>query len=386
MRHARPSKVLHRSFSLAAGLWVFGVAQVPFDSSGAPRIRLKGAARIEAVATRTGGQLSVSGVVTDDAGEASPQRLEITLERPVDALDLPLTPFECVPPPPLSMRAVLESPTHVTLRTDDRGRFCVRFAATAGSYTAHLSTEATPFLDPTHLDLPSDPSLRPATLRFDPVPSVLMLDGDTGAIDVVASADIDGAPSRLAGAPLRLSNEVGATVADAVTDSDGRAHFVLSPARIGPVGRGELRAVLAGWPGVSTATARASVERRTRVAVRARDARATVLPGATADESIPVHVAAEAGCALGGCRCVPTGIVEARVQGTVVGAAPLEDAQATLAVTLPAGDSRQVAIELRYIPDAPWLLDGGPTVVMQPLRPPAPWAKIAMAASGAVLL
>jgi hypothetical protein len=97
-------------------------------------------------------------------------------------------------------------------------------------------------------------------------------------------------------------------------------------------------------------------------------------------------VGAIARCARRGCNGVPGGTVEARVGDAIVGAGSLERGEAKLVATFAMPAANDVALRVRYEPDAPWYQPASELAVTLPVRPPSPWKKLplALAAFGAV--
>ncbi len=220
-------------------------AQAPSSSGGgtrtasSERIRVRGFARIEAHEALAGGKLVVSGTVTDDAGHAAASA-EVTLrvlrgsQGGIAASLSSARPEGCsdANKPP-----VLDGPENLLLPADASGRFCVRLSLPKDRYTGNLEVRATGSLDGARLEMPLDLTLRPATLRFDPVRSVLDLDEDSLDIVVVASTEEDGVTTPAPALWLALSNETGATLGGATTNASGNARFAVPSARLGPPGK-----------------------------------------------------------------------------------------------------------------------------------------------------
>jgi hypothetical protein len=376
------------------------IAGVPLDTNGATRVRLKGTTRIEAHGGRSSGELALGGIVVDDAGKPAATRVSVRLTRGDGADgDLPLEtllPESCANRAPASP-LVLESATRLVVPTDDLGRFCVRLLVARDRYVAHLAALPTDLLEESRLDVPVDGRVKPVVLAMSlpgsaspaATPWAVALDEDTVAVDVAAATDADGVATPVGGVTVDLTNEAGVRLGEATTDANGRAHFVVPTDRIGAIGRGELRASFAGDAERGPGASAAPIERRTHVRLRVPSAVTGVLPAAASGTMFGLRVVAEPQCAKRGCRsapATPTGVVEARVGDAIVGVGTLEAGVARVPILLESPHAVSVALALRYIGDAPWFLTSDDTEVMQPVKEPMPWGKLATALAGAAVL
>jgi hypothetical protein len=346
-------------------------------------IHLRGTARIDAHTARAAGKLLLSGVVDDDVGRPmAGVRVALTLSRGTGNEAVALAnavPAACSDgaTPPTTERS-----DTLVLAGDEAGRFCVRLSLPTDRYVAHLEARPQGLVDGAKLDLSIDLSLAPLTLRFDPEPTVVMLDDESAIFEVVASTEDDGVTVAAAGLPLVLSREGGgAPLASAITNGSGRVRFGVDSGHLGPPGRGELRVSFAGSAEAGAATRVASVERHTWVELSAPDASEGRLPAGSPEDGIPLRVVATAACARHGCTGAPTGTIEARLGSNVVGVAALESAasggrsEAHLVAIFPMPAVDAETLELRYIADAPWFRPRAELTMMQPLRSPSPWRK-----------
>ncbi len=360
-------------------------------ANSAPRIHLRGIARIDAHVARSHGKLVLSGTITDDMGAAAPHAqvaAEISTEwrGAHDAL-LPLAPFA---PEGCSdgQAPSLERADRATVQADGSARFCIRLALPTGRYVAHLEASASGFVDGAKIDLPVDLALEPVTLRFDPERQGVALDDESTPIDVVASTDEDGLTASAPNLPLALSNEAGRALGNATTDSAGRARFAVPGALFGPAGKGELRVTFGGSAQAGASSYSAIVERRTHVAIDVPAATTGRLPAATAETEVALRVVAKATCASQGCAGVPTGTIAVRVgegeASRVVGAAPLLGGEARVVVTFatPAEGDGDTPVRLDYVADVPWFEPSEPLHVTQPLHPPGAWDQVVLALTG----
>jgi hypothetical protein len=352
-----------------------------------PHVRIKGNARIDAHAGRAAGKLVLSGTVVDDTTHpVADGRVTVSLARtasPAEAVTLPATsPESCSDgaPGPLLEKGVL------LLATDDAARFCTRLALPIDRYVVHLESLPTRLVDDARLDLVVDLALEPVTLRFDPERSVLSLDEGQTGLEVVASTEDDSVTSAAVGIPLLLTNETGTPLGSAVTNASGRARFGVEAARLGPAGRGELRVSFAGSRDAGASTHGMPIERRTLVTLFSTDAVDGTLPAGSPEDGVVVGVHVDPRCAARGCTGSPTGTVEARLGDTIVGAAPLDRGAARLMLTFAMPAANDVALRLRYVPDAPWYQPGGELALTLPMRATSPWREIPLALAGLAVI
>src|SRR5580704_4437901 len=373
------------SLLLRAALCAELVSVTPLGGlGGGAHIRVKGVARIDAHAGLAGGKLVVSGTVTDDEGRpAAGADVSLGLTRGLPGG--PSAPLGSARPEgctEANKPPALDGSERIVLPGDASGRFCVRLTLPKDRYTADLEVRATGSLDGTRLEMPLDLALRPATLRFDPERPVLDLDDDTLDIEVVASTEEDGVTAPAAALWLGLSTETGAMLGGAMTGSSGHARFSIPTARLGPPGRGELRATFAGNGDWGPTAHAIPVERRTRVDLLVPDLNGGRRPIGTPEDGIAIPVVATAHCTRSGCGAIPTGIVEARVGDAVVGAATLDRGAARVLVTFAMTDPTDVSVRLRYGPDTPWFRAAGETTLIQPLEGPSAWRGWPLALAG----
>lgn len=347
----------------------------------APRVQVRGSARLDVRAARAAGRLVLSGAVTDDIGRplgGARVALTLTHAKGDGALVSLATGGDGASPAACSDGAsppVLERADTLVLPSDDGGRFCVRLALPVDRYVVKLESRAAGLVDAAHVELAVDTSLPPLTLRFDPEPAAVSLDDDSASFDVVASTEDDGVTRPAGGLTLTLASEID-TLATARTNAAGRVHVTVPSARLGPPGRGELRASFDGSPEAGASQVTAHIERRARVELSAPEAREGKLAPAPLDEGVPLEITARPATA--------TGAVEARLVDahgeSVVGAANLDRGAATLVVTIPPAaqgpEDRGATLRVRFVPDAPWFRAGPELTLLQPARPPSPWRKV----------
>lgn len=373
-----------------------GAAVSTLSTYGAPRIRLKGKAHVDASASKSAEVRILSGTVTDDALRPAPATVTLTLTRrsattedpgiaqPAPAA-LPLVatlPQACAGDEP----PVLETSTRLALRTDVSGRFCVRLHLPPDRYLARLAVRATPLLDEGVRELSFDSSVDDVTLRFAAEPLTVSLESDESSIEVDAFADPPHGPIPAPGLVLELVDETGSRLGEATTDAFGQAQFHVTAVRLGQPGRGVLRATFTGNGTFGSSAREASVEKRLGVRL--------VLPDVPVDGTL-ARGRPEEGIALRvravpvGTNCpgvLPTGVVEARVGDTVVGAGMLARGESFFVARFGTRGPGPVPLTLRYVPDAPWFQPRAELHAIVPVRGPSPWTRFLTVLAGAAAL
>ena len=372
------------------------------NGSAAPsHLALRGTARIDAHAARSHGKIVLRGTVTDDRGAPMPGvRVAATLTREGRGV-LSLASFgsgapaACVDVGATPQAPILEGPDRVVLPTDASARFCVLLTVPTDRYIAHLEARPSGLIDGARVDVPIDLAFATVTLRFDAEHPLLSLSLDDAAatVNVLASTEDEGVAAPADGLRLNLTNEAGTSLGDATTDPSGRATFVVPSALLGPAGKGELRASFAGSAESGTTSFEIEVERRTRVQIEAPDAIRGTLPIGSPETGVALRVVASATCLSRGCTGSPSGTVEIRLgdpgvpASAIVAAAPLERGEARVLATFPTAEAQtQAVLSLRYLPDAPWFRPLPPLSLVQPVRPPSPWNRIALAAASLLVV
>jgi hypothetical protein len=257
-------------------------------------------------------------------------------------------------------------------RTSGEGRFCVDASLATHAYTAQLVAAPTRYLDGSTIDVPIDPSRRMVKLRFDAAPVKIDLDDETPTtFEAEATTDEDGEIGAAAGLALRLTNEAGALLANAVTDVYGAARFEVLPRSLGPAGPGELRVAFDGSADDAAAAYSAPTERIAHVEL------VQISSGeALARNDATLEARAELTCARRGCSGVPTGSVEIFLGATMAGVGPLVNGTARVATSHPPLGAADLLTTLRYVPDAPWFVAAGDRVVVRPERAPNRWGNL----------
>ncbi|MDB4946550.1 MAG: hypothetical protein JWP97_6084 [Labilithrix sp.] len=353
---------------------------------------MRGSAKLTAHATRDQGDLVLTGTLVDDAGQ--PLAGETVLVHVVRESD-PRDPrvLEGVRAARSCDRAADRAPAAYGVRvvgtpdapdiaavTDEGGRFCFRARLVPDRHLAHLSWKGSGLVDAADLDAAFDLSRQALLLRFDPTPRVISLDSPRVELEAAALVEEDGATLAKQGLALTLGNEKDADLGRAVTDTSGRARFVVETARLGPPGRGVLRVSFAGDAQTAFAQQVAEVERRVKVTLHSDAAERGELTARVPEDGIPLDV--EVGATTGP---VAEGTVEARVGDTVVGAAPVERGVAHLTLTF-AAQGAEMPVRLRYVASAPWYEALGDLVVKIPIRGPGLLSRLPVLLAGIAVL
>lgn len=353
---------------------------VAVGSADGPRVHVRGTSRIDAHAARAGGKLLLSGTLVDDAARPVPgERVLLAIATKADTTHtLPIgsgvgaTACSDSRDNVSALGPTLERTDTLSLKTDDGGRFCVRLSLPVDRYVAHLSFSAMGSIDATQVDLPFDLALKPLSLAFDPLPRALPLEGPPAALEVVATVDDEGASTPGVNLRLSLTNEAGASLAVGTTNGSGRARFSVTPALLGPPGRGELRIAFAGNGDMGASQYVAQIERHAKVELVVPEASGGRLTAGVPEDGVSIDVVARARTEADAAS-TPGGTVEARIGDAIVGAAPLEGGKAHVIVTFAPPAASQVAVRLRYAPEAPWFEAGNDIIVALPIRGPSPW-------------
>ncbi len=331
----------------------------------AHRLRVRGTTRIDAHAGRSREHLLLEGRVLDDAGSAVPhEAFAITLKGSDGAsVDIShvATPCGDARGNPRS-----DKPD----KTDESGRFCVWIDVPIATYALHLDVGATEWLAASAADFSIDLAKASVGLHFDPEPRVVSLDAQPTTLDAIATYD-DEVAGPAAGLVLVLSTDVG-DVARAVTAGAGRATFPIDAKKLGPPGRGLLRVRYDGGPDTMPSDHIAPIERQARVVLSL----AHEIESSTPEDGVTIDVVA----AFASVNGAPTGNVEARLDGVIVGAAPIDKGHAKIVATFIAREeAKTVPLQIRYVPDASWLESAGDLSVSVPVRGPAAWRQLPLA-------
>lgn len=343
------------------------------------QIEVRGAASLEARARVDADATAVilAGTLGDEAAAPIPAAL-VTMEL---VAPQPGPPGGELPPPEACVPARGAAPRWAEgagarggayeLVTDASGAFCVRMTGAPGRAVVRLRYEGSSLYDATTIEVPLDPTSRRVTLQL--LPDVVVTPVDRGLVRWTAVARVLGAAGATGESPgaslaLTLGDERGGTLGAATTDASGEARFEVPSGELGPPGPGELRLDFAGGDALSAAHLVRRIERRATARLHPA---VEAVEAAQAGESVSIDVDV---VWTGG--KVPSGAVEGTRGGRSVGAAAVRDGRATVVVTLTSEQMRQEgdggALELRYVPDAPYWEPGGTATVR--VVPPAPSA------------
>ena len=327
------------------------------NADAARTLRVRGTTRAFAHAGRSHGHLLLEGRVTDDAG----------LPVPSAALSVALG----TTPVTTGVTACGSDVALSSIRTDESGRFCVWITTIMAAYEVHVDVAATELLAASSAKYDVDLTKQSITLKLDPEPRVIALDGPVASLDAIAT--FDDQESAAVGLPLELSTETGDVVTSAMTTRGGRATFLVDPKTLGPPGRGALRVRFAGGEDTMASEHTAPIERQTHVTL----ALGKELDPASPEDGVSIEIASQLATLAKG---VATGSVEARLDGVIVGAATLENGHATIHATFVEQRGQKIAaVQVRYVPDASWLQPSSELTVRVPLKGPSPWRQAPLA-------
>jgi hypothetical protein len=149
--------------------------------------------------------------------------------------------------------------------------------------------------------------------------------------------------------------------------------------RLGPPGRGALRATFVGNDEFTSSTQTIAIERLARVHLSTADTGER--KAASPEEGIPIVVTART---TGG--VAPFGSVEAIYGDAVVGAAPLVNGAANVVATFASHDENEAELRLRYVPSAPWFIPGDEAIVRVPVKGRSPLRQAPLAIAGLVVV
>lgn len=390
-----PNFLLRGLFCLAVFLCVVWALSFPLAVTARAdgiRIRVRGSAKIVAHASRDQGELILSGSLVDDAGQPLPaEKVTIHITRESDPRDSKVieglraarTCDRSTDRPPTAYGVRVVGPPDapdVEAITDEGGRFCVRARLVPDRHLTHLSWRGSNLVDGADADLAFDLSRQALVLRFDPTPRIVSLDTPRITFEAAALVEDDGTTQVKPGLALVLANEKSEELGRSVTDSSGRARFVVDAARMGPPGRGSLNVSFAGDAQTAFGVNVAEIERRVKVTLRVPAAEKGELRAQVPEDGIPLVV--DVASAMGP---VPEGGVEARIGDAVIGAAPVERGIARLTLTFTA-QGNEALVRLRYVPSAPWYEALGEPVVKVPIRGPGLLAKAPILLAGIAVL
>jgi hypothetical protein len=348
--------------------------------AGAVKLRVRGAAALEARAVPAGGNVEVRGLLRDDAGyaiAAAHVRLSIRDRRGTAEVAASLPAAQACG---TTQKAMLhEAPDELVIDTDAAGAFCVRLATPAIAGRVALRYPGTEGYLAASVELAVDTTRRSLALRFDPEPSLIPLDRPTHVLWVETGLEPEGAED--AGArdvlQLTLSDERGSELSRVAVRAGDRAQLQLASRDLAPPGPGKLVVRFAGSDTIAPAAKSASVQRTTRVGLR------LAAPVARADPEQGAEIAVAVASAFG---AVPGGTLEALLDGESVGTARVALGAARLVATFEPRRRDTERLVVRYLPDAPWWIAGSPLQVELPVAGPSGWRRLPWALGAAAIL
>ncbi len=359
-------RLVLREMRLALATLLVGL--LPATVLGAPTVRVRGAAQVEATATVESGELFVAGEVRDDTGRPvgsaslvvgafsrSEATLPITSARPCPGDDAP-TRFAR---PEGGLR----------LTTDRSGRFCLVVEAENADVVSLGFTDERGLFDAVERRLRVERGRRRVSLRFVDPPTALAIEQPTQRVAVAADLEslARGAPpatiavALYARVPAKQSSPP-TLLAQSALETGRRTTLEFSSSKLPEPGPVELSVRFGGSDELQPA------EARVRLAVSARVGLAL---GRQPDPGDPREgIDLEVGVATG-LGAVTSGAVEATLAGRTVGIAKVDHGNAAVKVRFPRRGSNP-NVEIRYLPGEPWLLPGAPLSVAVPVAPRGP--------------
>ncbi len=375
------SLVRRTSLAFMTGVMVTALCGMCADVHAARSLRVRGVPRIDGHAGRSHGHLLVEGRVVDDANVPVPSAaLAISLGARGGART------------PAAASACQSDALLPAVKTDESGRFCVWVTAAIGAYDVQVDVGGSDLLSAATITYEVDLAKQSVSLRFDPEPRVVALDAPVAPLDAVATFDDEasepaptasgGSTTSAAGLPLELSTETGEVISRSMTIRGGRATFLVDPTKLGAPGRGALHVRFVGGDDTMPSEHAAPIERHTHVALTLVEA----VEPASPEDGFPIEIATALTAGNAPPSYVIGGSVEARLGGVVVGAAALEAGRATIHATfVPPRAEKITALQVRYVPDAPWLQPAGDLAVAVPIRGPSPWRQAPLAIGALVV-
>lgn len=356
-----------RTFSAVAVLALL----LTSDLAEAVPLRVRGRLQIAPKAARARGALEIRGTVTRDDG--SPASVPILVGRAGDGALPSLTGCRS---DGASRVPVAKSPGFL-IKSDDSGRFCVRFpeGATAEALVLTLAIADSETDVGTKVTLDADAGKRNPSISFHPVPHTLPIDGSPNEpilITATATSEEDGVVHAEAQLPLSLRREdgsaLGAELAHGATNEAGEVTFSIAKSALGTPG--PMRIMLVHEGGPESAPAKTELQ-ATRVATVQLEVGFPTEPVSSEDGFfLPIR-------ALAAGHPVEAGSVEVAIGETVVGAARLAPGgSGQVPVAFARNASGTAALQVRYISTEPWLRPGPATVGSVATKGPNPFRRL----------
>jgi len=338
------------------------------DLAEAVPLRVRGRLQIAPKAARTRGALEIRGTVTRDDG--SPASVPILVGRAGDGGLPSLTGCRS---DGASRVPVAKGPGFL-VKSDDSGRFCVRFpeGASAEALALTLAIADSETDVGTKVTLDADAGKRNPSISFHPVPHTLPIDGAPILVTATATSEEDGVVHAEAQLPLSLRREDGsapnAELAHGTTNEAGEVTFSIAKNALGTPGPLRIMVVHEGGP--ESAPAKTEIQ-ATRVATVQLEVGFPTEPVSSEDGFFLSVRALAAG------HPVETGSVEVAVGETVVGAgrlAPGGNGQVPVAFARNA--SGTATLQVRYISTEPWLRPAPASVATVATKGPSPFRRL----------
>lgn len=235
---ARPLYVV----TFALSLWL-----LPHASLAEPVVRVRAESRLELMASVSGDQIEVKGVLRDDQGSGLGQQ----------PIAVHLIPNGVTHDDPARQSTLLDDPSSLRrTRTDPSGTFAVRLKQPPHGYELEARFEGNPYQTPAVVRRPAPGPT--ADLALDLLVADRALDLGAPSQSIIVEARGAGPLEQI---PLRIENELGAVLAEGASDAEGRWAVSIPSDRLGPPGPGRLRAVTQGTETVSAAAVELAVTR-----------------------------------------------------------------------------------------------------------------------------
>ena len=186
---------------------------VPTPSLAQPMVVVRAEARIELRAEHQGNEITISGTLVDDLGEPLARRsVVVAIHRPDGR----------------TVRTARQT-------TDGEGGFVLTVAGEAGRYTLTASYEGDEYHPRLSVERQADLTRAPTRLALEVGDGALDLDVSSHPLVVRATSREGGA-----GLPIVLMDELGRTIGNGVTDTDGELRLSLESGALGEPGTGRL--------------------------------------------------------------------------------------------------------------------------------------------------
>ena len=366
--------VLGPARPLRAALLVVLWLALLISPAAAGKLRVRGAAVIDARTVVLPEGFEVRGNVRDDAGRPlGPTHVRMRVTGMSDQVRLPKAGL-CPPTPEVhEARGFSDLPDEYVIDTNAAGAFCVRVDMPLADATIELEMEGTRDVDGGKTKLELDSAKRALLLQFTPEPRTLSLDqkSELFAVDTRVQPSLP-ETAELVELTLTLTDrsQPGAEpreIGKAAVRAGDRARFEVETRLLERPGPAVLRVRFAGSRTLAASEKNALIERTARVELKPP----APLPEVDPSSGVELDVAVTSSQGP-----VASGSVEALSDGQTVGTAPVKNGRATVVADFQVAHGDNVVLTLRYLPGAPWWLPGPPLQLTLPLRPPSPWRRV----------